>query len=383
MLHPWSPQPWSARALEMGRADVVVEAGLAAARRIKAAHPDLPVIFTLAHLARLCDVGVSEVEAYARRRADKPAYRTFRLRKRVAPSKSHSVQRRYREISVPSPDLMRLQRWIAQNVLKPIRPHPASYAFHRDGGIVKAAARHVNCTWLVKMDVSDFFDSISERAVYRVFRDLGYGALLSFQMARICTRVPPEDRSIGPEPYGLLDYYQSVSGRLPQGAPTSPALANLASGKLDEKLSEVARKFGWTYTRYADDLAFSTTWSSSRKEARRLVAIVKTVLQGEGLTSNDAKTLIAPPGARRLVLGLQVDGPEPRLTKAFRANLETHLYALTAAHLGPDAHRQARGFASIVGMRRHIGGLLAFAHHVDEAYGQTQYARWNSIIWPL
>ena len=383
MLHPWSPQPWSARALDLGRPDEVVEAGLAAARRIKAVHPDLPVVFTLAHLASLCGVRLSDAEAYARRRSAKPLYRTFRLRKRVAPSKSHSVQRRYREISVPRPDLMQLQRWIAQNILKPITPHPASYAFHRDGGIVKAAARHVNCTWLVKMDVSDFFDSISERAVYRVFRSLGYGSLLSFQMARLCTRVHPEDRSVGPRPYGLTNYYQAVSGRLPQGAPTSPGLANLASGRLDEKLSEVARRFGWTYTRYADDLAFSTTWPSSRTEARKLVAIVKIVLQGEGLTPNDAKTLIAPPGARRLVLGLQVDGPEPRLTKAFRDNLETHLYALTAAHLGPDAHRRARGFASIVGMRRHIGGLLAFAHHVEKTYGQSQYSRWNSIVWPL
>jgi RNA-directed DNA polymerase len=383
MRHPWSPQQFASGARERGRPPAVIEAGLEAARAVKRVDPDLPVVLTMHHLAHLSGVDPHKVRAYATRRVGHDPYRSFLLRKRSPPSKDHSARRGFREISVPEPELMRLQRWITQNILSESAPHSASYAFHREGGLLRAASRHAGCTWLVKMDIRDFFDSIAEQRVYRVFRRLGYGALLSFQMARICTRVFPRDHGTGLRPYGVPGYHQPAAGRLPQGAPTSPALANLAVLDLDRKLNRMAMTVGWTYTRYADDLAFSTTGASSRDEARRLVALIKEFLRSSGLEPTSAKTVIAPPGARRLVLGLQVDGPEPRLTRAFRNNLETHLYALTAPRLGPEAHREARGFASLIGMRRHVEGLLAFAHYVEPQYAKELYSRWNSVAWPL
>ncbi len=111
--------------------------------------------------------------------------------------------------------------------------------------------------------------------------------------------------------------------------------------------------------------------------------MVKAELHQAGLNPNDAKTVIAPPGARRIVLGLLVDGSEPRLTRDFRNNLETHLHALTENHIGPERHRQARKFASLIGMRRHIGGLLAFAHYVEPAYAARCYAKFNTVVWPF
>jgi RNA-directed DNA polymerase len=84
---------------------------------------------------------------------------------------------------------MRLQRWIAQNILALAKPHSCSFAYFPDRGVLEAAQRHSGCTWLVKMDIRDFFDSITERRVYRVFRAMGYSALLCFQLARISTSV--------------------------------------------------------------------------------------------------------------------------------------------------------------------------------------------------
>lgn len=277
---------------------------------------------------------------------------------------------------------MRVQRWIAQNILRPITPHPASFAFHKDGGVKRAAERHAGCAWLIKLDVSKFFDSLTERHAYRVFRSLGYTPLLSLEMARLCTRLGPNGPVSGVRPYGVTEYHQKQLGTLPQGAPTSPALANLSVVDLDHKLTTMATAAGWIYTRYADDLAFSTQRQATRAEARSLAARAKSLLRSHGLEPNAAKTVIAPPGARRIVLGLQVDGPAPRLTRAFRDNLETHLYALTNPALGPEAHRSKRKFASIVGMRRHIGGLLAYAHHIEPLYARGQYDRWNTIAWP-
>ena len=104
-------------------------------------------------------------------------------------------------------------------------------------------------------------------------------------------------------------------------------------------------------------------------------------LVGFGLSPNNAKTVIAGLGSRRIVLGLLVDGPVPKLTRDFRTRVETHLYAITAQSIGPSKHRQTRQFASLIGMRRHIHGLIAFAYHVDPVYGQARFDEFNTVDW--
>jgi RNA-directed DNA polymerase len=63
-------------------------------------------------------------------------------------------------------------------------------------------------------------------------------------------------------------------------------------------------------------------------------------------------------------------------------NVETHLFALTSKKVGPAAHRRKRGFASMIGMRRHIAGLIAFAHQIDRPYAAKLYAKFNTVDWP-
>lgn len=382
MLHPWSPHQFAAEARRNGRSEELIGAATSAARAIKQQNPDLPVIFSLSHLAHLAGISPARARTYVTRTAVPGPYRVFRLKKRPTPT-GRAPFRSFRTICVPEPDLMRLQRWIAQNILANTTSHPASFAYIPDRGVLKAAERHCNCTWLVKMDIRSFFDSVGERQVYRVFRSLGYGSLLSFELARICTRLREEEPQGVGASYGVRDYHQAREGRLPQGAPTSPVLSNLIMYRLDQHLTQYVVGLGWVYTRYADDMAFSTTDRSSRRRARQLVAQVKQSLMAFGLAPNETKTVIAPPGARRIVLGLQVDGSIPRLTRDFRNNLETHLYALTAAHIGPDNHRRARGFASMIGMRRHISGLLAYAHYIEPAYAAQCYIKFNAVVWPF
>nr|WP_298281519.1 reverse transcriptase family protein [Acidocella sp.] len=361
----------------------MISAAVGAGKSIKSSEPNLPVVLTLSHLAHLAEINPGAAYAYAARKWTIEPYRVFRLKKRPKRN-SRAPARGFRTICVPEPELMRLQRWIAQNILSRATPHPRSFAFFPDRGILEAAQHHCNCRWLVKLDIQNFFDSIQEHQCYKVFRSLGYGVLLSFELARICTRGPnrPLQRNqIFPSdgrPYPCND-----EGHLPQGAPTSPALANMVVKALDAKLVDIAEARGWVYTRYADDLAFSTQADSSRTEASKLIALAKAEIARFGLELNASKTVVAPPGARRIVLGLLVDGEQPRLTRSFRNNLETHLHALTKGAIGPERHRQARGFASLIGMRRHISGLLAFAHYVEPSYAAACYAKFNSISWPL
>src|SRR5437667_11965933 len=158
MKHPWSSQQFAEGARSADRLAQVIAAANAAAHAVKTAHPDLPVILTLSHLAHLADVSPRNLRGIIRRDGD--PYRVFRVKKRAAPGRSAAAPRRYRTICVPNPELMRLQRWIAQNVLNVADPHPCSFAFAPGRHLVGAAERHAGCRWLVKMDVRHFFESI-------------------------------------------------------------------------------------------------------------------------------------------------------------------------------------------------------------------------------
>ncbi|WP_083463522.1 reverse transcriptase family protein [Prosthecomicrobium hirschii] len=384
MSHPWDPQTFISGARSFGISATTINACIATANAIKRVHPDLPVIFTIEHLAHLVDVNSSFLQEVANRKVD--AYRVFRVKKRGVSNLVPTPSRRYRTICVPEPNLMRVQRWIAQNILQTTSSHDVSFAFIRNRDITDSAKRHTNSKWLIKMDVRHFFESISESAVYRVFRSFGYGALLSFQMARICTRLPRYKGRDAPRLLsrsGKVPYRSYPMGHLPQGAPSSPMLANRAVEALDCRLQRIALGVGWTYTRYADDLAFSRTTTGTRHEAMRLVKLVEYSLRHHGLVAHRQKTSISPPGGRKILLGMLVDTGEPKLTKAFRNNIETHLYALLHKDIGAERHREHRGFSSLIGMRRHILGLIAYAHQVNSKYASKLYKKFNSVNWML
>jgi RNA-directed DNA polymerase len=384
MKHPWNSQAFAEGARKAGRTDDVIEAANAAALKIKRTNPDLPVILTLSHLGHLADVAPEALRRIIDRKVD--PYRVFRVKKRAPPGKGTPLPRRYRTICVPIPALMRVQRWIAQHVLNAVEPHSTSHAFAPGRDLVGAANQHVGARWLVKMDVLNFFECILEPVVYRVFHGLGYGELVAFEMAQLCTRPHLgliKQKIYFKETSEHFPYKPSPIGHLPQGAPTSPMLANLAVRELDERLDALARERGWKYTRYADDLAFSTIEPCTRGRAMTLASLAERELSVLGLKANRQKTAIVPPGARKILLGVLVDRESPRLTRSFRNNIETHLYALTHPSIGPAAHRKKRGFASIIGMRHHVQGLIAFAHQIDPVYAVRLYSTFNRIDWRI
>lgn len=387
MANEWDPQQFKVGAAAAGLDPKAVEAALATAAAIKGVHPDLPIVFTLGHLAHLTDVSLAGLDRIVRRRLD--PYKVFRVKKRGTPKAGNAPPRRYRTICVPDPSLMRVQRWIAQNILNTITTHPASYAFAPGVKMRDAASRHANATWLVKVDVRHFFESITERQVYRFFRGLNYPALLSFELARLCTRLPPKWDARGTAPPveegarvgSDLTYPSRLQGTLPQGAPTSPMLANHVVWGLDVALSKLAVAGDWRYTRYADDMHFSRSVGGDRAAAVELSREVQRQLVRAGLRANRQKTSVTPPGARKIVLGLLVDSPKPRLNRQFRNNVETHLYALTHPKIGVLAHQQARGFASVIGMKRHIEGLVGYANQIDQTYGAGLKLRLSKVVW--
>jgi RNA-directed DNA polymerase len=87
-----------------------------------------------------------------------------------------------------------------------------------------------------------------------------------------------------------------------------------------------------------------------------------------GLSPNLTKTQVLPPGARKIMLGLLVDGKIPRLTREFRACLRQHIYFLTHPDIGPARHAGRRQFASVMGLRNHVYGLISYARMIDPAF---------------
>lgn len=151
-----------------------------------------------------------------------------------------------RKITAPRQSLKRIQRKILDEILAKLPVHPASHGFVRGRSVLTNAQPHEGAQVVVKMDLRDFFPTIHYQRVKGLFRRLGYNSEIAQLLAGLTTH-----RS------KLADGLVVWPGALPQGAPTSPALANLLCLRLDARLSGLASRVGAKYTRYADDLTFS------------------------------------------------------------------------------------------------------------------------------
>jgi hypothetical protein len=317
-------------------------------------------------------------------------YATFKIQKRPLRGRV-----RFRRIAVPEPALLKVQRWITHNILSQAKVHSASRAFAKEDTLVKAVEEHCQCRWLIKVDIRNFFESISEVAAYRVFRSLGYQPLVSFELARLCTRmggrsyIRERRRWSRWSRWSTITHYEPWNptggpeiGHLPQGAPTSPMLANLAVVNLDNDVAAIAKRAGLAYTRYADDLILSSAANDfSRAQAQTVIGQVTAALGRWGLGANSAKTSVSPPGSRKIALGLALEGPTPRLPRHFKEKLRAHLFYLE--NRGPVEHARARGFTSVIGLRNHLQGLSSFAMQIEPAYGVDIRMRLEAVDWPL
>lgn len=374
-----SPNLYRSEGVKRGVDPAIIQRAMAQAAVIE--RKRLPAILTLKHLAHLTGLEYAYVREIVERARD--PYKPFRIGKRKGGT---------RLIAAPEPMLLALQRWIATNILSQMEVHHASCAYAPGASPVKCAARHLGASWLIKVDIHDFFESITERAAWRVFRSAGYQPLVSLELARLCTRQPRgREKSnkkwwlTAPKRYSIKPYRTQLMGHLPQGAPTSPMLANLASHRLDGALQALADRYGLVYTRYSDDIAFSTGGNFDRKRAGRLILEVERLFASFGHALHRKKTTVSPPGARKIVLGLLVHGTEVRLNGAYRRRLADHIRGVE--HFGLSAHKEHRHFSSLLGMIRHIYGLLSYAEAVEgKAAFHDMRARFDAALveagWP-
>jgi hypothetical protein len=286
-----------------------------------------------------------------------------------------------RVIETPKPRLKAAQRRVLHDLLDWIPAHRAAHGFTRGRSALTHASAHAGRHAVMRLDLEDFFASISAGRVYGIFRSAGYPEAVAHTMTGLATNVMPADvwQAIAPPAGSQRSAAHHRLGRrlatphLPQGAPTSPALANLAAFSLDHRLAGLAASLGFTYTRYADDLTFSGSAALVRN-AGRLRATIKTVAAQEGFKVNDSKTTLATRAGRQTVCGLVVN-EHANVARDEYDTLKAILH--NAARDGPESQNRA----GLPDFRAHLLGRISWVESAQPSRGAKLRDRYAQITW--
>jgi RNA-directed DNA polymerase len=284
----------------------------------------------------------------------------------------------YRLLEAPKPRLRRIQRWLLDHVLAPIPTSPAAHGFVAGRSVRSFVEPHVGTRVVVRFDLEQFFASITRARVAAIFRRVGYPAAMASTLSGLCTTATPLSVLAEQPRDGDLSQRFFTNARLrdrhlPQGAPTSPALSNLAAFSLDRRLAALAKAHGAAMTRYADDLAFSGDRAFERG-LRFLRAQVDAIAQDEGFRINQGKTRVMPRSRRQVLCGLVVND-RANLPRAGADNLRATLF--NAIRFGPDSQNR-NGHPAF---RAHLQGLVAWAGSVNPVRGRRLWALFDRIRW--
>jgi RNA-directed DNA polymerase len=261
-----------------------------------------------------------------------------------------------RLLEVPLPRLRALQRRLLDTVLADVPPPGPAHGFVPGRSTRTGAARHAGAEVVVTLDLAAFFASVRWSRVYGVFRAAGYPEPVAALLTGLTTVATPVAVLAGAPPGQRAGL---AAAHLPQGAPTSPALANRVAARLDRRLSGLADAIGATYTRYADDLTFSGDRELARS-AGRLVDAVGRIAAAEGFRLQPTKTRVQGPAGRRTVTGIVVN-ERPTVSRAEVDALRALLH--NAALHGPAAQNRT----AHPDFRAHLTGRVAWIESIDPA----------------
>jgi len=284
-----------------------------------------------------------------------------------------------RLIEAPKPRLKEIQRQILEQVLEKIPAHPAGHGFVKGRSIKTFVAPHAGRRIILRMDLRDFFPSISGVRIQSFFRTLGYPEPVADLLGGICTNSAP--RAAWAEPGGDIDRgglrtAQELYARphLPQGAPTSPALANLCAYHVDCRLEGLAESMGARFTRYADDLAFSSDEADFERRVDRFSIHVAAILMEEGFTVHHRKTRVMRRGVRQYLAGVVVN----QHLNVIRSDFDRLKAVITnCVRFGPESqNREAHPR-----FRSHLEGRVGFVEMINPSRGKKLRAILDKVVW--
>jgi RNA-directed DNA polymerase len=288
-----------------------------------------------------------------------------------------------RLIEAPKENLRAIQRRILHGILDKVPVHEAAMGCVKGRSVIDNARRHSGSPLLLKIDLRDFFVSIPARRVYALFRNLGYPSATARCLTGLTThgtpagllRQVPQTEYPSPEERRQRQQWarQFMERHLPQGAPTSPALANLCAYRLDLRLAGAARECRAHYSRYVDDLAFSCT-DGNPAHGRRILAMLQDIILEEGFCPNWRKTRFMPAAGAQRITGLLVN---ERVNLPRQAYDELKAILTNCRRHGPAAqNRQNRP-----DFQAHLQGRIAWFRQVNPARGEKLQALFERINW--
>jgi hypothetical protein len=266
-----------------------------------------------------------------------------------------------------------MQRALLDRLLVHVPPHDAAHGFRRGRSVRSFAGVHAGTRVVVRIDLEDFFASVGQARVRAIFGALGYpDAVARFFAALACHRPPPtvlRERPVAGHDLEAVARAHRAAKRfdrphLPQGAPSSPALASLAAYGLDVRLTALARQFDASYARYADDLAFSGDATLARAPGA-LISLATRIANDEGFAVHRDKTRVMRSGARQSLGGLVVNA-WPDVTRERYDALRARLHRIGRGLDVPESaearealRRELEGHVSWASARPHRARKLA------------------------
>lgn len=292
-----------------------------------------------------------------------------------------------RILAVPSGPTKTLQNMLLKDYLNsPGLAHDRAFAFITGKSSVEAVREHKNAQWLVKVDLKDFYHFIDEKMVYESLRQSSVDAYKSFFVSRVVTRATAMQKAWLPKKYSktVEARFRSTNpvgikrlGYLPQGASTSGAVSNLVAFNLDNHLHKLATSEGLVFTRYADDMAFSSREPLDRSRSKRLLSRIFDIIRYEGFTENPKKTRIYGSGTPLKYLGLEIFEGSVRLSKRYKKYVEDNLRGIEK--FGLYEHTQHRNFNSPLQLINHLHGKAVWAMSIERNWAKTQINRLEVI----
>ncbi len=335
----------------------------------------LPEIHDAAGLAAFLGISLHELRflSFQRRVSRYSHYQYFSLKKKTGG---------LREISAPMPRIKRVQYRILDALLQKVPVHDAAHGFVHGKSVLSNAQPHTGKAVVINLDVKDFFPSVGWRRVKGIFQQLGYSEQVATLLSMLCTELPVSPVDID----GQRWLVARADRRLPQGAPTSPALTNLLCFGMDQRLQKLAQRLGFQYSRYADDLTFSA--ADPKAPVGKLLWRVQQLMAAEGFTLHPEKQRVMRAHQRQEVTGIVVN-QHPALNREtlhrFRAllnKLEKHGPAGLHWNGNSDVLRAAEGFARYLMMVQPSKGAPALQriHRMKQQWGAAPAGTAN-VLW--
>ena len=336
----------------------------------------LPAITTKSELAKWLQVSLANLDWFAdlgnRNRIGRDSNLRFLVR--LQPKKNG----RMRILEIPNSKLAFVQRRILEEILYQVPLNESVHGFRRNRSILSYASSHFCKSIVLKMDLRDFFPSITFAKIAYQFRAIGFPEIVADYFAGLCTNsisVSNEFAKVEKfEKHDRNSYRKYEQRHLPQGAPASPALANLSVWRLDKRLQNLSKASDVSYSRYADDLGFSSD-SHSKRSMKRFADHVSAIVLEEGLEVNHRKTKIMAKSSSQRLVGIVVND-RPNVNRKYYERLKATLHNCNHSM---DVNSQNRN--QHPNFREHLLGQITFVKSINRKRGEKLMQMFESISW--